>query len=159
MELISMVLGLIGVIISGTAYYKADTAKKAVDRMISRRNTYEDLDRLKSLIRCLKAAQEAVGPWRSGISSNRRMGRNQEDDLSQLGETVDHLRTKSPLELDAKLGRIIKKSASVLEKEFNEIARLTDNQDHWKAAHSEIQVMIRKLEQVERKMWDGQLAN
>lgn len=158
MEVISLVLTVFGLAISGAAYLKADDAKKAVRNALRKRNADEDLQRLRDLVVVMEAAKEAVAPWVAGMPQDRRTGRDQQDDLARLSETVDALRTKSPLDLEAALQRRIKKSASILDKEFKEITTPSDNNDHWKAALSEIQLMIPKLEQLERSMRDDQIS-
>jgi hypothetical protein len=159
MDIISLILTIIGLIISGAAYWKADDAGKAVQNSIRKRNVDEDLRRIRDLIVALEAGKEAVSPWVSGMPLDRRIGRNQQDDLAKLSETVDRLRTKAPLELDDAMQRRISKSATLLDKEFNLIANPVDNLDHWKAAQSEIQLMIPKLEQLERSMKDSQISS
>ena len=158
MDVISLLLTIFGLVISGVAYWKADDAKKAVQKALKRRNSDEDLQRLRNLIAVMEAAKEAVAPWVAGMPHDRRTGRDQKDDLAKLSETIDLLRTKAPLELEDADQRRIKKSATVLDKEFKEIANPTDNQDHWKAALSEIQLMIPRLEQLERSMRDAQIS-
>jgi hypothetical protein len=156
MEIVSFILTILGFVVSGLAYLKAESAREAVDRLISRRNAHDDLDRLRALIARLEGAKTAVSPWVLGLSQDRRLGRNQADDLSQLSETIDCMRTKSPIDIDAKLNARIKKSATILDREFQAIVTPPDNQDHWKAALSEIQLVIPMLEQAERKMRDAQ---
>lgn len=158
MDIISIFLTIIGLVISGAAYFKADDAKKAVQRVLKKRNADEDLKRLRDLVATMEVAKEAVTPWIAGMPSERRVGRNQEDDLAKLGDTVDCLRTKAPLDLEDAMQRRIKKSASVLDKELNSIRSSTDNQDHWKTALSEIQSMIPRLEQLERSTRDDQIS-
>lgn len=158
MDYISLLLTIVGLVISGVAYLKADDAKKAVQNALKRRNSDEDLQRIRKLIAAMEVAKEAVAPWVAGVPHDRRTGRDQKDDLAKLSETVDFLRTKAPLDLDDAEQRRIKKSATVLDKAFKEIGTPTDNQDHWKAALSEIQLMIPRLEQLERSMRDAQIS-
>lgn len=158
MDIISLVLTVIGLAISGAAYLKADDAKRAVQNALKKRNADEDLKRLRDLVFTMEAAKEAVAPWVDGMPHDRRTGRDQQDDLAKLSETIDVLRTKAPLDLEDVVQRRIKKSATVLDKEFKEITSPTDNQDHWKAALSEIQLMIPRLEQLERSMRDAQIS-
>jgi len=157
-DYISLLLTIVGLVISGVAYLKADDAKKAVQKALKRRNSDEDLQRLRNLIAAMEAAKEAVAPWVAGMPHDRRTGRDQQDDLAKLSEAIDVLRTKAPLDLEDAEQRRIKKSATVLDKEFKEIGHPTDNQDHWKAALSEIQLMIPRLEQLERSMRDAQIS-
>lgn len=159
MDVASLLLTILGLAISGVAYWKADDAKKAVQNALKKRNTDEDLMRLRGLIVAMQAAKEAVAPWISGMPSERRTGRNKQDDLAKLSETIDVLRTKAPLGIEVTLHRRIKKSATELDKELNSIINPTDNQDHWKAALSEIQQMIPRLEQLERTIRDAQISN
>ena len=158
MDVISLALTILGLAISGAAYWKADDAKKAIQDTLKKRNADEDLKRLRNLIVMMEVAKEAVAPWVAGMPDDRRIGRNQPDDLAKLNGTIDCLRTRAPLDIEEALQRRIKKSATVLDKEFNEITNPTDNQDHWKAALSEIQLMIPRLEQLERSMRDAQIA-
>lgn len=158
MDYISLLLTIVGLVVSGAAYLKADDANRAVQKALKRRNSDEDLQRLRNLIATMEAAKEAVAPWVAGMPHDRRIGRNQQDDLAKLSETIDFLRTKAPLELEDADQRRIKKSATVLDKELKEIGNSTDNQDHWKAALSEIQLMIPRLEQLERSMRDAQIS-
>lgn len=158
MDIFSLVLTILGLAISGAAYWKADDAKKAVQNALKKRNADEDLKRLRELISTMEGAKEAVGPWVAGMPHDRRTGRDQQDDLAKLNETIDCLRTRAPLDLEDAVQRRIKKSATVLDKELNEITNPTDNHDPWKAALSEIQLMIPKLEQVERSMRDAQIS-
>jgi hypothetical protein len=158
MDVMSLLLTIIGLVISGIAYWKADDAKKAVQKALERRNSDEDLQRLRNLIAVMEAAKEAVSPWVAGMPPDRTTGRDQPDDLAKLSETIDLLRTKAPLDLKEAEQRRIKKSATVLDKEFKEITNPTDNQDHWKAALSEIQLMIPRLEQLERSIRDTQIS-
>jgi len=157
-DYISLLLTIVGLLISGVAYLKADDAKKAVQKALKRRNSDEDLQRLRNLIAAMEAAKEAVAPWVAGMPHDRRTGRDKQDDLAKLSETIDFLRTKAPLELEDAEQRRIKKSATVLDKELKEIGNPTDNQDHWKAALSEIQLMIPRLEQLERSIRDAQIS-
>jgi len=158
MDIISLVLTIFGLGISGAAYWKADDAKKAVQKVLKKHNADEDLKRLRYLIITMEAAKEAVTPWIASMPHDRRTGRDQQDDLAKLGETIDCLRTKAPLDLEDAVQRRIKKSATVLDNELNLITNPTDNQDHWKAALSEIQLMIRRLEQLERSIRDAQIS-
>ncbi|MBL4918006.1 hypothetical protein [Szabonella alba] len=158
MDIISLMLTVFGLVISGAAYWKADDAKKAVQTVLKKRNADEDLRRLRNLIATMEAAKEAVAPWTAGMPLDRRTGRDQQDDLAKLGETIDCLRTKAPLDLEDAVQRRIKKSATVLDNELNSIVNPTDNQDHWKAALSEIQLMIPRLEQLERSIRDAQIS-
>ena len=158
MDIISLVLAIFGLAISGAAYRKADDAKKAVQNALKKRNTDEDLKRLRDLVVIMEAAKEAVAPWVDGMPHDRRTGRDQQNDLAKLNDTIDVLRTKAPLELEGAVQRRIKKSATVLDNEFKEITNPTGNQDHWKAALSEIQLMIPMLEQLERSMRDAQIS-
>ena len=157
MDVISLLLTSLGLAISGAAYWKADNAKKAVQSALKKRNTDEDLRRLRNLIVMLEGAKEAVAPWVTGVPDDRRTGRDQRDDLEKLNEAIDCLRTRAPLDIEDAVKRRITKSAAVLDNELNEIMRPTDNQDHWKAALSEIQSMIPRLEQLERSMRDAQI--
>ncbi|MGJ8546328.1 MAG: hypothetical protein ACSHWZ_12865 [Sulfitobacter sp.] len=157
MDIISLVLTVFGLAISGAAYWKADDAKKAVQKALKKRNADEDLKRLRDLIVVMETAKEAVTPWVSGMPHDRRTGRDQPDDLAKLSTAIDCLRTRAPLDLENAIQRRTKKSATVLDKEFNEITNPTDNKDHWKAALSEIQLMIPRLEQLERSMRDAQI--
>jgi hypothetical protein len=157
MEFISLALTLFGLAISGVAYRKADNAKMAVENALKKRNVDEDLMRLRDLIVAMESAKEAVAPWTTGMPLDRQTGRVQQDDLAKLSETIDFLRTKAPLDLEEAMQKRIKKSAAVLDKEFNLISNPTDNQDHWKAVLSEIQLMIPKLEQLERSIRDSQI--
>jgi hypothetical protein len=159
MEIVSFILTVLGFVISGLAYFKSESAKQAVDKLISRRNAHDDLDRLRLLIAQLEGAKASVSPWVQGMSQERRQGRSQADDLQKLSETVDFLRTKAPIDLDAKLSARIRKSASILDREFGAIVTPTDNHDHWKAALSEIQLIIPVLEQAERKRRDAQVLS
>jgi hypothetical protein len=159
METISFILTILGFGVSGLAYLKAKSAKEAVNALINRRNAHDDLERLRLLIAQLDGAKTSVAPWVQGMSQDRRLGRNQADDLHKLGETVDCLRTRAPIDLEAKLTTRIKKSASILDREFQAIVTPPDNQDHWKAALSEIQLIIPVLEQAERKMRDAQVVS
>lgn len=158
MEIFSLLLTIFGLGISGAAYLKADDAKMAVQNALWKRNIDEDLDRLRKLIAIMESAKEAVSPWVEGMPQDRRTGRDQKDDLAKLNETIDALKTKAPLEIDEAEQRRIKKSAQVLDNEFREITAPTDNQDHWKAALSEIQLMIPRLEKLERSMRDSQIS-
>jgi len=158
MDVISLLLTIIGLGISGVAYWKADNAKKAVQKALERRNSDEDLQRLRNLISVMEAAKEAVAPWVAGMPHDRKTGRDQQDDLAKLSETIDLLRTKAPLDIKDAEQKRIKKSATVLDKEFKAITNPTDNQDHWKAALSEIQLMIPRLEQLERSIRDAQIS-
>lgn len=158
MDVISLALTILGLAISGAAYWKADDAKKAVQNALKKRNADDDLKRLRELIMIMEGAKEAVAPWVTGMPVDRRTGRNQQDDLAKLNGTIDCLRTRAPLGIEDAEQRRIKKSATVLDKEFAEITNPTDNRDHWKAALSEIQLMIPKLEQLERSMRDAQIA-
>lgn len=158
MEIFSLVLTIIGLAISAAAYLKADDAKKAVQKVLRKRNADEDLKRLRDLIVAMEAAKEAVTPWIAGMPHDRKTGRDQQDDLTKLSETIDCLRTKAPLDLEDAMHKRIKRSATVLDKEFNSITNPVDNQDHWKAALSEIQLMIPRLEQLERSMKDAQVS-
>ena len=156
-DVISLALTILGLVISGAAYWKANDAKKAVQNTLKKRNADEDLKRLRDLIVKMEGAKEAVAPW-AGMLEDRRTGRNQQNDLAKLSETIDCLRTRAPLDIEEAVQRRIKKSATVLDKAFNEITNSTDNQDHWKAALSEIQLILPKLEQLERSMRDAQIA-
>jgi hypothetical protein len=158
MDIISLLLTIVGLVISGAAYWKADDAKKAVQNTLKRRNSDEDLQRLRDLIVVMEAAKEAVAPWITGMPHDRRTGRDKQDDLGKLSATIDCLRTKAPLDLDDAEQRRIKKSATVLDKEFKEIINPTDKEDPWKAALSEIQLMIPRLEQLERSIRDAQIS-
>jgi hypothetical protein len=158
MEVISLALSFLSLAISGAAYWKADDAKKATQSTLKKRNADEDLKRLRDLIMMMEGAKEAVAPWVAGMPDNRRTGRNRQDDLAKLNGTIDCLRTRAPLDIEKAVKRRIAKSATVLDREFNDIAGSTDNQDHWRAALSEIQLMIPKLEQLERSMRDAQIA-
>lgn len=158
MDIISLMLTIFGLAISGAALWKADNAKKAVQEALKRRNSDEDLQRLRDLIAILESAKESVAPWVAGMPQDRRTGRNQQDDLAKLTEAIDALRTKAPLNIDEANKRRVKKSATVLDNEFKEIANPSDNQDHWKAALSEIQLMIPRLEKLERSMRDAHIS-
>lgn len=158
MDIFSLVLTIFGLVISGAAYWKADDAKIAVQNALRKRNVDEDLRRLRDLISVLEVAKEAIAPWVSGIPEDRRIGRDRQSDLVKLNETIDCLRTRAPLDLEDPMLRRIKKSAEVLDGELSEITNPTDNQDHWKAALSEIQSMIPRLEKLERSMKDTQIA-
>ncbi len=158
MDVISLLLTMLGLAVSGAAYWKADNAKNAVQSALKKRNTDEDLKRLRNLIVMLEGAKDAVAPWVTGMPDDRRIGRNQQDDLEKLNETIDVLRTRAPLDIEGAVKRRITKSATVLDSELNEITNPTDNQDHWKAALSEIQSMIPRLEQLERSMRDAQIV-
>lgn len=158
MEFISLGLTILGLGISGAAYWKADNAKKAVQKVLTKRNADDDLRRLHNLISVMEIAKEAVSPWVSGMPQDRRTGRDQQDDIAKLTETIDCLRTKAPLSIEDAIKRRIERSANLLDEEFKEISNPTDNRDHWKAALSEIQLMIPKLEQLERVMRDAHIT-
>ncbi len=159
MDIISLLFTIFGLLISGLAYLKADDAKKAVQKALNKRNADEDLQRLRSTIVVMEAAKEAVAPWVVGMPQDRRTGRDQQDDIATLSEAIDCLRTKAPLDFDDNQQRRIKKSATMLDRALNEITNQNDNKDHWKAALSEIQLMIPRLEQLERSIRDIQVSN
>ena len=105
----------------------------------------------------LHAAKDAVNPWVVGMPQEMRQGRNQVDDLGQLNRAVDVLRTRAPHGADEGVRRRITKSANLLDKQFKAIADGESNDDHWKTALSELQLIIPKLEQAEREMKDNQI--
>ena len=74
MDIISLVLTICGLAISGAAYWKADDAKKAVQKALKKRNADEDLKRLRDLIVVMETAKEAVTPWVSGMPHDRSLG-------------------------------------------------------------------------------------
>ena len=159
MDVISLSLTIFSLLISGAAYWKADDAKKAIQNALKRRNSDEDLQRLRNLISIMETAKEAVAPWVAAVPRDRRIGRDQKNDLTKLNETIDAIRTKAPLDLEDAEQRRIEKSATVLDNAFKEITNPTDTRDHWKAALSEIQLMLPRLEKLARSMRDAQIAN
>ncbi len=163
MELLAFLITIIGtpigIGISLVAMARANNAKMAVAKALGDRNTQDDLVRLRGLLVSLIEAKEAVSPWVSGMPPEQRQGRIQEEDLAKLHSAVDQLRTKSPIGAPEGLRRRISKSANVLDNEFRAIAEGESNEDHWKAALSEIQQMIPKLEQAEREIRDNQILD
>ena len=106
MDVISLALTILGLAISGAAYWKADDAKKAIQDTLKKRNADEDLKRLRNLIVMMEVAKEAVAPWVAGMPDDRRIGRNQPDDLAKLNGTIDCLRTRAPLDIEAAMQRL-----------------------------------------------------
>lgn len=157
MEIFSLVLTLIGLGISGWALVKAESAKAAVERAVGSRNFQDDLERLQKLISALVDAKISVTPWVTGMPQDMRIGRNQTEDLAKLNQSVDSLRTQAPLGASESLKRRIAKSAKQLDDCFRNIAEGQSNEDFWKAAQSELQLIIPRLEQEEREMKDRQI--
>lgn len=159
MEIVSLILTVVSLGISGWALHKADTARIAVENALGSRNAQDDLARIQRLIASLMEAKDAVMPWITGMPPALRLGRSEVEDLAKLNQAVDNLRTKGPLSVDEPLRRRIVKSANQLDQCFRGIAEGSSNQDHWKAAQSELQLIIPRLEQEERKMKDVQIKS
>lgn len=159
MEILSLVLTLVGLGISGAAWMKAKSAKEAVGKALDDRNAHDDLERIRSLSSSINDAKDAVSPWVTGMPIEQRQGRNKEEDLAQLSAVVDKLRTKSPLGANSDLNNRILQSADVLDKQFNVIGGGASDENHWKVALSEIQQIIPRLEQAERETRDKQISS
>lgn len=157
MELVSLVVGVISVGFSVYAVYVSKTARNAVNEAMRNRNTQDDLGRLRELIILLHEAKSAVTPWIAGGSSEARAGRAQQTDLATLTRAIDVLRTKAPLDAPASIKSRITRSAKILDEQFRNIAEGTTNEDCWKNALSELQLIIPKLEQFERQVRDAQV--
>lgn len=106
----------------------------------------------------MQSVKDAVSPWVKGMPAAARQGRDRSVDLAQLGEAVDQLRTGAPMECSEKLQRQISLSADKLDIQFQALGENNKAEEHWKSAHSEIQLILPRLEQAERKMRDDQIA-
>lgn len=157
MELVSLIVGVFSVGFSAYAVYVSKTARNAVNEAMRSRNTQDDLGRLRELIIVLHEAKSAVTPWIAGGSSDTRAGRAQSHDLATLHRAVDALRTKAPLDLSAPIKSRITRSSNILDEQFRIIAEGTINEDCWRNALSELQLIIPKLEQIERQVRDAQV--
>lgn len=150
MDVLSLVLTIVGLAISGMAFLKAKSARDAVNAVVGRHNEQIDRDRLRGLVEKLTAAKEAAKRRRAGAANFLSTGRSLEVDLHILQEADDALKTGLPFEVEGDLAADLRGAAEEIGKALETIADHTANRDGWKDALSTLQVIVPRLEQAER---------
>lgn len=157
MEIFSFVLTIVGFGLSISAYFKATSVESAVTAVITRRNEQLDRDRLLALLAKLNAAKEAAKRRRDGAPSAMTSGHSLEVDLHLLHEADDALKTSLPLKLENTLAYDLSGASEEISQAVATIAQPGANRDGWKDALSTLQIIIPRLEQVEREVSNKEL--
>jgi predicted RNA-binding protein with EMAP domain len=152
MDVISNILSIISLLISGFSYWKADGAKKAVRDFSNKIDIDEDRQSLLALITDLENAKDAASNWTATASRAKYAGKDKERDIEKLRTAIDALRTRAPLDIEEKHQNRINKAASNLDKALDEIVNPTDEEDHWKTALVELQSVIQHFRPIIRDM-------
>ena len=150
-DTVDLLLTIVSLVVSAVAFYKSDSAKKAVAKALDHRDAQDDLDRITNLVADLKAAKDSVTPWIPEIA-DRQAGRDRKTDLAMLHNAVDSLRTNPLLEVDMDLRGGIDEAANRLSDLAGQIGENPSNGVLWKSAQSELQWLIRSLEKAKRVM-------
>ena len=141
------------------AYRKSDSAKKAVIKVLDRRDEQDDLERVVKLVSVLKIAEKSVNPWIPGKPAVHRQGRSRDTDLAALFDAANFLRTNPPLDAGEDLQDRIKGSADQIDDLIEGITNDPENMELWKSAQLVLLDLILFLEKTMHKMKKSWLGN
>lgn len=157
MDYISLALGVIGTLVSVFAYFKAKSAKEAVDAVVERHAEQVNYDKLNVLLQKLNNAKDAAKRRRADAEQFLSAGYSIEMDRHLLYEAEDMLRTGLPLEFHDTVSFDLSASADQIARAIEDIKNCTDR-DGWKDALSTLQTIIPRLEQIDREFRNKGLA-
>lgn len=153
MDPVSILIGLLGLGMSGYAIITAKSAKQAASQAVQRKDDQEDREYLKDLIIALVEAKNSAKRRESGALEIKSAGHSSELDIYHLSEAHDKLCTALPLSFGNELKATVDAAAAELKAALNAIQNpTTSNRDGWKDALSILQTLIPRLRQEERQM-------
>jgi hypothetical protein len=150
MEIINLLLGVLGTGIAVWSLVTARSAKAIAQSVILRRNRHEDGDRLRELIRILRASQIVVSHWQFA----RPQGRHSARDIPEILAAVNALKTNLPIGADEILISKADSASEMLSEAMAAVNVSPADYGAWRNALSALQIIIPYLEQVERNFRD-----
>lgn len=159
MDPVSFLMGLISVVFSVAAFYKANSAQTAVGKAIEKTNAREDFEILQNLIREVERAQEAAKPWCEGAPEKFRKGKDENDDRSVVFQTIDVIRSKAPISLGSSFDGTIETYSQEISNQYQRIVSPDVNENCWQALLNELQGLTSYLRRLERQLKNESIAD
>lgn len=149
-SVVGLVLSAVGVVLSVWALHKADSAKKAVDRVIETNRDQVTRDHARDLLAKLTDARDAAMARRQGASRLSSAGRSTAGDVKALQIAQDALATAT-IGSDQGLVQNLRAAASELDRALKAIAS-NCNRDGWADALGVLQGVIPKIDVLQREL-------
>ncbi len=149
-DAVGLLLSAAGVVVSLWALFKADSAKKAVDKAIAKNSDQISRDDARALLGKLTAARDAAMGRKKGASRLSSAGRDVSSDIRALELAQDALAT-SAFGSDKKLASRMRVASYELKEALEAITRNKDR-DGWADALGVLQGVIPELDLLQREL-------
>ena len=157
MEITSLIISVIGILLSIFALTRANSARKAARSVLESKDNEEDRQRLRELIATLNDVKGITLRKRGSGNVLQNIGLKDTEAITRLTEAEDALRTKLPIDWSQDKRATIESAATDIHAAIETIRSGVNAAEGWQNAVVALQRVIPHLEREERRLTNAAL--